>query len=147
MTMCLQTVIVAGRHRTVGAATERYQAGHGISRQDQDAFAAESHARAAAIKDGRLAEEIVPVATVRGRKGRRHRGRRLPAPSQYDEQANVEGEWSPHHQARRNRMSTDTGSADVPRTMWASVLVACGKLRAEELNDSVLDGLSAGAAR
>jgi acetyl-CoA C-acetyltransferase len=54
----------------MGAATERYQAGLGISRQDQDAFAAESHARAAAaIKGGRLAEEIVPVATVRGRKG------------------------------------------------------------------------------
>jgi acetyl-CoA C-acetyltransferase len=54
----------------MGAATERYQAGLGISRQDQDAFAAESHARAAAaIKGGRLAEEIVPVPTVRGRKG------------------------------------------------------------------------------
>jgi len=53
----------------MGAATERYQAGLGISREDQDAFAAESHARAAAaIKDGRLAEEIVPV-TVPGRKG------------------------------------------------------------------------------
>jgi acetyl-CoA C-acetyltransferase len=54
----------------MGAATDRYQAGLGISRQDQDEFAAESHARAAAaIKEGRLAEEIVPVATVRGRKG------------------------------------------------------------------------------
>jgi acetyl-CoA C-acetyltransferase len=54
----------------MGAATERYQAGLGISRESQDAFAAESHARAAAaIKEGRLAEEIVPVATVRGRKG------------------------------------------------------------------------------
>ena len=51
----------------MGAATERYQAGLGISREDQDAFAADSHARAAAaIKDGRLAEEIVPV-TVDGR--------------------------------------------------------------------------------
>src|SRR5450756_1886838 len=52
---------------SMGAATERDQAGLGISRQDQDAFAAESHARAAAaIKDGRLAEEIVPL-TVDGR--------------------------------------------------------------------------------
>jgi acetyl-CoA C-acetyltransferase len=48
---------------SMGAATERYQTGLGISRAEQDAFAAESHARtAAAIKDGRLAEEIVPVA-------------------------------------------------------------------------------------
>jgi acetyl-CoA C-acetyltransferase len=55
---------------SMGAATDRYQARHGISRPDQDAFAAESHARAAsAIKAGRLAEEITPVATVRGRKG------------------------------------------------------------------------------
>ena len=54
----------------MGAATERYQAGLGISRVSQDAFAAQSHARAAAaIKDMRLAEEIVPVATIRGRKG------------------------------------------------------------------------------
>jgi acetyl-CoA C-acetyltransferase len=53
---------------SMGAATERYQAGLGISRADQDAFAAESHARAAAaIKDGRLADEITPV-TVAGRK-------------------------------------------------------------------------------
>ena len=55
---------------SMGAATERYQEVLGISREAQDAFAAESHARAAsAIKEGRLAEEITPVATVRGRKG------------------------------------------------------------------------------
>jgi acetyl-CoA C-acetyltransferase len=54
---------------SMGAATERYQAGLGISRTEQDAFAAESHARAAAaIKEGRLAEEIVPVS-VPARKG------------------------------------------------------------------------------
>jgi acetyl-CoA C-acetyltransferase len=53
---------------SMGAATERYQAGLGISRQDQDAFGAESHARAAAaVKAGRLAEEIAPL-TVDGRK-------------------------------------------------------------------------------
>jgi acetyl-CoA C-acetyltransferase len=54
---------------SMGAATERYQTGLGISRGDQDEFAAQSHARAAAaIKDGRLAEEIVPV-TIASRKG------------------------------------------------------------------------------
>ncbi len=53
---------------SMGAATERYQAGLDISREDQDAFAAQSHARAsAAAKAGRLADEIVPV-TVDGRK-------------------------------------------------------------------------------
>jgi acetyl-CoA C-acetyltransferase len=51
----------------MGVATERYQAGLGISRENQDVFAAESHARAvAAIKDGRMAEEISPV-TMLGR--------------------------------------------------------------------------------
>jgi acetyl-CoA C-acetyltransferase len=55
---------------SMGAATERYQKGLGISRTAQDEFAADSHARAAAaLKAGRLAEEITPVATVRGRKG------------------------------------------------------------------------------
>ncbi|NVN00393.1 acetyl-CoA C-acyltransferase [Arthrobacter sp. SDTb3-6] len=42
---------------------------HGISREDADAFAVQSHERAlAAIAAGRLREEIVPV-TVPGRKG------------------------------------------------------------------------------
>jgi acetyl-CoA C-acetyltransferase len=54
---------------SMGAATERYQADYGITREEQDAFAAESHARAtAAIKSGRLREEITPVV-VPGRKG------------------------------------------------------------------------------
>ena len=69
---------------SMGAATERYQAGLGISRQDQDEFAAESHARAAAaIKEGRLAQEIVPVATVRGRKGDVTDGRRRGGPPRH----------------------------------------------------------------
>src|SRR3984957_7271387 len=55
---------------SMGSAPERYQAGSGFTRADQDAFAAESHARAAdAVKAGRLAEEITPVTAVRGRKG------------------------------------------------------------------------------
>ena len=54
---------------SMGASTERDQAGLGISRAEQDEFAARSHARAAAaIKDGRLAEEIIPV-TVSTRGG------------------------------------------------------------------------------
>ncbi|MEV3974342.1 acetyl-CoA C-acyltransferase [Streptomyces sp. NPDC050698] len=53
----------------MGAATERYQAALGISREEQDAFAARSHRLAAqAAAAGRLAEEIVPV-TVPTRRG------------------------------------------------------------------------------
>jgi len=47
---------------SMGESTERHNRTLGISRQDQDEFAARSHQLAAkAIKDGVLAEEIVPV--------------------------------------------------------------------------------------
>ncbi|HEY8524212.1 MAG TPA: acetyl-CoA C-acetyltransferase [Acidimicrobiales bacterium] len=53
----------------MGAGTEKYAASAGIAREPQDDLAAKSHERAAAaIKDGRLTEEIVPVE-VPQRKG------------------------------------------------------------------------------
>jgi acetyl-CoA C-acetyltransferase len=53
----------------MGAGTERYTRAAEISRERQDAFAATSHERAAAaINEGRFAEEIVPVS-VPQRKG------------------------------------------------------------------------------
>jgi acetyl-CoA C-acetyltransferase len=53
---------------SMGESTEQRNAGLNISREDQDAFAARSQQRAArAVKDGVLAEEIVPVE-VRTRK-------------------------------------------------------------------------------
>jgi len=56
-------------HCAMGLGTERYNQEAGISRQDQDAFSALSHERAAAaIKDGRLAEEITAVS-IPQRKG------------------------------------------------------------------------------
>jgi len=56
-------------HCAMGLGTERYNQEAGISRQDQDAFSALSHERAAAaMKDGRLADEIVTVS-VPQRKG------------------------------------------------------------------------------
>ncbi|HYZ97202.1 MAG TPA: acetyl-CoA C-acetyltransferase [Acidimicrobiales bacterium] len=46
----------------MGAGTERYAASAGIAREPQDEFAARSHERAsAAIKEGRFADEVVPV--------------------------------------------------------------------------------------
>ena len=46
----------------MGLATERYNERVGITRERQDAFAAASHEKAAAAaKDGRLADEIVPL--------------------------------------------------------------------------------------
>jgi acetyl-CoA C-acetyltransferase len=47
---------------SMGESTERHNGALGLSRQDQDEFAARSHQLAAkAIKDGILAEEIIPV--------------------------------------------------------------------------------------
>ncbi len=56
-------------HCAMGLGTERYNKEAGVTRQEQDAFSALSHERAAAaIKEGRLAEEIVAVS-VPQRKG------------------------------------------------------------------------------
>ncbi|HEY1826830.1 MAG TPA: acetyl-CoA C-acetyltransferase [Acidimicrobiales bacterium] len=56
-------------HIAMGLSTEQHNEKVGISRERQDAFAAASHEKAAAAaKDGRLAEEIVPVQ-VPQRKG------------------------------------------------------------------------------
>jgi acetyl-CoA C-acetyltransferase len=53
---------------SMGESTEQHNAGEGISRAEQDEFAARSQQRAArATKDGLLGEEIVPVE-VRSRK-------------------------------------------------------------------------------
>ncbi len=68
-------------HIAMGLSTEQHnQTRSKISRERQDAFAAASHEKAAAAaKDGRLAEEIVPVrgAPAQGRPapGRHRRGR------------------------------------------------------------------------
>jgi acetyl-CoA C-acetyltransferase len=51
---------------SMGAATERYQAEFGLTRQAQDEFAARSHERAAAAKDGLFDDEIVAVADAQG---------------------------------------------------------------------------------
>ncbi|MEO3741882.1 acetyl-CoA C-acetyltransferase [Plantactinospora sp. B5E13] len=53
----------------MGESTERHNGRHGITRAEQDAFAAASHQKAAAAqKNGAFAEEITPV-TVPQRKG------------------------------------------------------------------------------
>jgi acetyl-CoA C-acetyltransferase len=51
----------------MGESTERYNGKYGLTREEQDAFSARSHARAAAAA-AKLAEEITPV-TVPQRKG------------------------------------------------------------------------------
>src|SRR5205085_5138482 len=53
----------------MGASTEKYNTRYGLTREEQDAFSARSHQRAAAAaENGVFAEEIVPVA-IPQRKG------------------------------------------------------------------------------
>jgi len=68
-TMAHDGLIDAFEHIPMGAATDRHSARLGISRAEQDEFAAASHQRAAAAqKNGIFDEEIVPVQ-VPQRKG------------------------------------------------------------------------------
>ena len=60
--MALDGLTDAFDHVSMGESTEQHNARLGISREEQDEFAARSHQRAAAaIKNGLLADEIVPV--------------------------------------------------------------------------------------
>jgi acetyl-CoA C-acetyltransferase len=60
--MALDGLTDAFDHVSMGESTERHNAGLGISREEQDEFAARSHQRAAeAIKNGLFADEIVAV--------------------------------------------------------------------------------------
>ena len=60
--MALDGLTDAFDHVSMGSSTERHNTKLGISRAEQDEFAAMSHQRAAlAIKNGLLTEEIVPV--------------------------------------------------------------------------------------
>lgn len=60
--MALDGLTDAFDHVSMGESTERHNARLGISRAEQDEFAARSHQLAAtAIKNGLLADEIVPV--------------------------------------------------------------------------------------
>ena len=60
--MALDGLTDAFDHVSMGESTERHNAGLGISREEQDEFAARSHQRAAeAIKNGLFADEIIGV--------------------------------------------------------------------------------------
>jgi acetyl-CoA C-acetyltransferase len=66
--MALDGLTDAFDHLSMGESTERHNAGLNIGRAEQDEFAARSHQRAAeAIKNGLLADEIVPVSVPQRR--------------------------------------------------------------------------------
>jgi acetyl-CoA C-acetyltransferase len=67
--MAYDALFCAFDHLAMGAATEQYNARYDLTREDQDAFAARSHQRAAeAQKNGVFDQEIAPVQ-VPQRKG------------------------------------------------------------------------------
>ena len=69
----------------MGTHAERVAAHAGISREDQDRFALESHRRAIAAQDaGRFADELVPVSVRVGREERTLTVGRGPAPRLHD---------------------------------------------------------------
>jgi acetyl-CoA C-acetyltransferase len=66
--MALDGLTDAFDHISMGESTERHNTGLGISRGQQDEFAARSHQlAAAAIKNGLFADEIVPVSVPQRR--------------------------------------------------------------------------------
>ncbi|MBA2273173.1 MAG: acetyl-CoA C-acetyltransferase [Actinobacteria bacterium] len=66
--MQLDGLVDAFSHKTMGAQSDEVNGELGITRSDQDAWAARSHGRAyAATDDGRFAHEIAPFQIARGK--------------------------------------------------------------------------------
>jgi acetyl-CoA C-acetyltransferase len=122
----------------MGAATETYTKLAGISREEQDAFSAASHGRAAAaMKNGVFDEEIVPVP-VPQRKG---------DPVLITEDEGVRPEATAETLARlRPAFSADgtvTAASSSQISDGACAVVVMSRARAEELGVPVLAGIGA----
>ncbi|MCP9985834.1 acetyl-CoA C-acetyltransferase [Streptomyces sudanensis] len=112
----------------MGSATDRYNARYGVTREEQDAFAAASHRKAAAaVSAGLLAEEIVPVSVPR-RKGD-------PVLFAHDEtvrpdtSVEVLGKLRPSF----GSSGTITAGTSSPLSDGAAAVVVCSRRKAEEL--------------
>ncbi|MFC7326931.1 acetyl-CoA C-acetyltransferase [Marinactinospora rubrisoli] len=123
---------------SMGASTERHNARLGITREEQDAFAARSHQRAAAaIKDGRFDAEIVPVA-VPQRRGE---------PRLFDEDEGVRADTTAETLARLrpafDENGTITAGSSSQISDGACAVVVMSRRRAEELGCPVLAEIGA----
>ncbi|GAA2364534.1 acetyl-CoA C-acetyltransferase [Dactylosporangium salmoneum] len=123
---------------SMGESTERHVARLGISRAAQDAFGAASHQKAAAAqKEGRFAEEIVPVE-IQQRKGE-------PLVVADDEQ--IRPETTAESLAKlRPAFSADgtiTAATSSPISDGACAVVVASKAKAEELGLSWLAEIGA----
>ncbi|MBP2323261.1 acetyl-CoA C-acetyltransferase [Kibdelosporangium banguiense] len=112
----------------MGASTEKYNSRYGVTRAQQDEFAARSHQlAAAAVKNGLFAEEIVPVA-VPQRKG---------DPLIVDSDEGIRGDTTPETLAKlRPAFASDgtiTAGSASPISDGAAAVVVMSKAKAEEL--------------
>jgi acetyl-CoA C-acetyltransferase len=113
---------------SMGESTERHTAKTGISREDQDAFGAASHQRAAAAqKNGHFAEEIVPVE-IPQRKG---------DPILVTEDEQIRPETTVESLAKLRpaftKDGTITAATSSPISDGACAVVVMSKAKAEEL--------------
>ena len=122
----------------MGASTEKYNSRYGLTRDEQDAFSARSHQRAAAaIKDGRFAEEITPVS-IPQRKG---------DPVVFDTDEGVRGDTTAEGLARlRPAFASDgtiTAGSSSQISDGAAAVVVMSMAKAEELGLSWLAEIGA----
>jgi acetyl-CoA C-acetyltransferase len=112
----------------MGASTEKYNSRYGVTREAQDAFAARSHQRAAAaIKEGRFADEITPVS-IPQRKG---------DPVVFDTDEGVRPDTTPEELAKLRAAFAASGTITAGSASQisdgAAAVVVMSKAKAEEL--------------
>ena len=112
----------------MGASTEKYNSRYGLTREEQDAFSARSHQRAAAaIGNGAFADEITPV-TIPQRKG---------DPVVFDTDEGVRGDTTAEGLARlRPAFASDgtiTAGSASQISDGAAAVVVMSKAKAQEL--------------
>ncbi len=112
----------------MGVSTEKHNARHNVTRAEQDEFAARSHQlAAAAIKEGRFADEIAPV-TIPQRKG---------DPVVFDTDEGVRADTTPAELAKlRAAFAVDgtiTAGSSSQISDGAAAVVVMSKKKAEEL--------------
>ncbi|RKS10544.1 acetyl-CoA C-acetyltransferase [Nocardiopsis sp. Huas11] len=123
---------------SMGAGTERHNAKLGIGREEQDAFAARSHQRAAAAAaEGRFAEEIVPVE-IPQRKG---------DPIVFDADEGIRPDTTAEGLAKLrpafDRDGTITAGSSSQISDGAAAVVVMSRAKAEELGAPVLAEIGA----
>ena len=112
----------------MGAATENDQVKYALTREEQDAYAAESHQRAArATESGRFAEEIVPLE---GRRGTIDRDEGIRPDSTAESLAKLKPAFSP--------TGTITAGSASQLSDGAAAVVVMSKAKARELGLSWL---------